>query len=364
MKAAVLYELKTPLRVEDVDLDPPRAHEVRVKIAANGVCHSDWSVIHGVLRSPLPVVLGHEGAGVVDEVGPEVTLVKPGDHVVLSFAPYCGRCYYCALGRPVLCENMRIVMGKGTLLDGTCRLKKAGRDLFHMAGLSSFAQYAVVSEVACVRIPESVPLDRACLVGCGVMTGVGAAINTARVEPGASAVVIGCGGVGLNVIQGCALAGAATIIGIDLVDRKLEYARQFGATHALNAGREDVVKAVRGLTDGRGADYAFEVIGLGKTIEQAYNLTRSGGTTVVVGAAAREETVTLPAWSFLGEKIIKGSLYGSTRPHVDIPRLIDLYVKKKLKLDELITRTYPLDQVNEAMAALEKGEVARSVVVM
>jgi S-(hydroxymethyl)glutathione dehydrogenase / alcohol dehydrogenase len=364
MKAAVLYELKTPLRVEDIDLDPPKSHEVRVKIAANGVCHSDYSVIHGVIRSALPVVPGHEGAGVVDEVGAGVTLVEPGDHVVLTFAPYCGRCYYCALGRPVLCENMRVVMGKGTLLDGTCRLRKKGKDVFHMAGLSSFAQYAVVSEIACVKIPRSVPFDRACLVGCGVMTGVGAAINTARVEPGASAVVIGCGGVGLNVIQGCVLAGAGTIIGVDLLDQKLEYARQFGATHTLNGARDDVVKTVRNLTDGRGADYAFEVIGLGKAIEQAYATTRPGGTTVVVGAAAREETVTIPAWSFLGEKVIKGSVYGSTRPHVDIPRLIDLYTKKKLKLDELVTRTYPLDQVNEAMAALEKGEVARSVVVM
>jgi S-(hydroxymethyl)glutathione dehydrogenase/alcohol dehydrogenase len=364
MKAAVLYELKTPLRVEEVDLEPPKAHEVRVKIAANGVCHSDYSLIHGVIRSSLPVVPGHEGAGIVDEVGPGVTLVGPGDHVVLSFAPYCGRCYYCALGRPVLCENMRLIMGKGTLLDGTCRLKKNGQDVFHMAGLSSFAQYAVVPEPACVRIPKSVPLDRACLVGCAVMTGVGAAINTARVEPGASAVVIGCGGVGLNVIQGCVLAGASTIVGVDLLDRKLDYARQFGASHTLNPGRDDVVKSVRRLTDGRGADYGFEVIGLGKAIEQAYAATRPGGTTVVVGAAAREESVTIPAWTFMGEKLIKGSVYGSTRPHIDIPRLIDLYTKKKLKLDELVTRQYALDEVNEAMVALEKGEVARSVVVM
>lgn len=364
MNAAVLYALNAPLSVEQVDLDPPKAHEVRVKVVANGVCHSDYSVIHGVLRLPLPVVLGHEGAGIVDEVGPEVSLIRSGDHVVLSFAPYCGRCYYCAQGRPVLCDNMRTVMGKGTLLDGTCRLKKNGRDIFHMVGLSSFAQYAVVPEIACVRIPDDVALDRACLVGCGVMTGVGAVINTARVEPGASAVVIGCGGVGLNVIQGCVLAGAGTIIGVDLLDRKLEYARQFGATHTLNPGCDDVLKTVRRLTEGRGADYAFEVIGLGKTIEQAYACTRPGGTTVVVGAASREETVTIPAWSFMGEKVIKGSVYGSTRPHVDIPRLIDLYTKKKLKLDELVTRTYALDQVNDALAALERGEVARSVVVM
>lgn len=364
MKAAVLYELKTPLKVEDVDLDNPKRGEVRVKIHANGVCHSDYSVIHGILRSPLPVVPGHEGAGVVEEVGPDVTLVKPGDHVVLSFAPYCGHCYYCSIGRPVLCDNMRVTMGKGTLLDGTCRLKKNGKPVHHMAGLSSFAQYAVVAEISCIKIPDNVPFDKACLVGCGVMTGVGAAINTAKVAPGTSAVVIGCGGVGLNTIQGCALAGAATIIAVDLMDNKLEYAKQFGATHTINPGKQDLVKTVRSLTEGRGADYAFEVIGLGKTIEQAYACARQGGVTIVVGAPSREDTVTIPASSLLTEKEIKGSLYGSARPRVDMPRLIDLYMKKKLKLDELVSRTYSLDEVNDAMTALEKGEVARSVVVM
>lgn len=364
MKAAVLYELDTPLKVEDVDLDGPKSREVRVKIAANGVCHSDYSVIHGVLRSRLPVVLGHEGAGIVEEIGPDVDLVKPGDHVVLSFAPYCGHCYYCAIGRPVLCVNMRLTMGKGTLLDGTCRLKKDGKEIHHMAGLSSFAQYAVVPEVSCIKIPDDVPLDKACLVGCGVMTGVGAAINTAKVEPGSSTVVIGCGGVGLNVIQGCALAGAGTIIAVDLMDNKLEYAKEFGATHTINPSREDVVKTVRSLTEKRGADYAFEVIGLGKTIEQAYACARQGGITIVVGAPSREDTVTIPASSLLTEKIIKGSVYGSCRPQVDIPRLVQLYMNKKLKIDELVTRTYALDEVNDALTALEKGEVARSVVVM
>lgn len=364
MKAAVLYKLKTPLRVEDIDLDSPKAGEVRVKIVANGVCHSDYSMIHGVLRSPLPVVPGHEGAGIVEEVGPDVNMVAPGDHVVLSFAPYCGHCYYCAQGSPVLCVNMRTIMGKGTLLDGTCRLSRNGRPIHHAAGLSSYAQHAVVPELACVKIPDDVPLDKACLVGCGVMTGVGAAINTAAVRPGTSAVVIGCGGVGLNVIQGCALAGAAVIIAVDLMDNKLEYAQEFGATHTLNPSRDELTKAVRRLTDGRGSDYAFEVIGFGRTIEQAYACTRQGGTTVVVGAPAREETVSIPAFSLLNEKKLQGSVYGSARPHVDMPRLIQLYMQGKLKIDELITRTYPLDDVNAAMTALEKGEVARSVIVM
>lgn len=364
MKAAVLYERKAPVKVEAVDLDPPRAGEVLVKVVANGVCHSDYSVIHGVVPLPLPVVLGHEGAGIVEEVGSGVTLAKPGDHVVLSAIPYCGQCYYCSLGEFVQCDNTAVVMGRGTMPDGTCRLCKNGTALHHMVGLSSMAEYAVVAERACIRIPSEIPLQSACLVGCGVMTGVGAAINTANVGAGSSAVVIGCGGVGVNVIQGCVLAGAATIIAVDLLDNKLEAAAQFGATHTINPQRQDVLKTVRSLTDGRGADYAFEVIGLGKTIEMAYACVRRRGMAVVVGAAAREDRVTLPAASFLSEKILKGSAYGSSRPRVDLPRLIDLYVKKKLKLDELVTHTYSLDEVNEAMTALEKGEVVRSVIVM
>jgi NDMA-dependent alcohol dehydrogenase len=364
MKAAVLYQYKTPLKVEDVDLDAPKAGEVRVKIVANGICHSDYSVVHGVLRALLPVVLGYEGAGIVEEVGPEVTLVKPGDHVVLSLAPYCGHCYYCAIGRPVLCDNMRLTMGKGLMLDGTTRVKKNGTAIYQLAALGSLAQYAVVPAMACVKVADTVPLERVCLVGCGVMTGVGAAINTAKVEPGSSAVVIGCGGVGLNVIQGCALAGAGTIIGVDLLDNKLAYAKQFGATHTINPSRQELFKTVRSLTEGRGADYAFEVIGLGKTIEQAYGCTRQGGTTIVVGAASRDDSVTIPAASLLTEKVLKGSAYGSSRPQVDLPKLIGLYMNKKLKLDELVTRTYPLEDVNAALTALEKGEVARSVIVM
>ena len=364
MKAAVLYEYETPLKVEDVDLDNPNAREVRVKIAANGVCHSDYSVIHGVIRSKLPVVPGHEGAGIVEEVGSAVTLVKPGDHVVLSLAPYCGHCFYCSIGRFVLCNNMFMTMVKGTMVDGTCRLKKDGKDLYHMAGVSSFAEYAIIDEAACIKIPDEVPLEKACLVGCGVMTGVGAAINTAKVEPGSSVVVIGCGGVGLNVIQGSVLAGASTIIAVDLIDSKLEYATQFGATHTINPNGQELVKTVRKLTDGRGADYAFEVIGLSQTVEQAYACTRQAGTTIVVGVGGRQDNVSIPMASFMTEKTIKGSGYGSSRPRVDIPRLISLYMDKKLKLDELVTQTYALDEVNDAMTALEKGEVARGVVVM
>ena len=362
MKAAVLYEVDTPLKVEEVDLDNPKRGEVRVRIVANGVCHSDYSIIHGVLRSPLPMVPGHEGAGIVEEVGPNVSLVKPGDHVVLSLAPYCGHCYYCAIGKQNLCVNMFQTMVKAAMVDGTCRLKKNGKDIHHMAGISSFAEQAVVAEQACIKVPDEVPLDVVCLIGCGVMTGVGAAINTAQVEPGSSAVVIGCGGVGLNVIQGCVLAGASTIIGVDLLDNKLDYALQFGATQTINPSRDELVRSVRKLTGGRGADYAFEVIGLSQTVEQAYACTRQAGTTIVVGAGSRRDTVSIPMGTFLTEKIIKGSGYGSARPHIDMPRLVEHYRNGRLKLKELITRTYALEEVNEAMTALEKGEVARSVV--
>jgi S-(hydroxymethyl)glutathione dehydrogenase/alcohol dehydrogenase len=364
MKAAVLYERKTPLKVEQVDLDAPHAGEVRVKVVANGVCHSDYSVIHGVVPLPVPIVLGHEGAGIVEEIGTGVTLVKPGDHVLLSAIPYCGNCYYCSLGEFVQCDNMAAVMARGTMADGTSRLRKNGTPLHHMVGLSTMAEYAVVAERACVKLPPEVSLATACLVGCGVMTGVGAAINTARVAAGSSAVVIGCGGVGMNVIQGCALAGANTIIAVDLLDYKLEAARQFGATHTINPQREDALKVIRSLTEGRGADYAFEVIGTGKTIEMAYAAVRRRGTAIVVGAAAREDRVTLPAASFLAEKTLKGSAYGSSRPRVDLPRLIGLYTQGKLKLDELVTKTFTLDEVNDAMTALEKGEVVRSVLLM
>ena len=298
MKAAVLYEVDTPLKVEDVDLDSPKSGEVRVRIVANGVCHSDYSIIHGVLRSPLPMVPGHEGAG---------------------------HCYYCAIGKQNLCVNMFQTMVKAAMIDGTCRLKKNGKDIHHMAGISSFAEQAVVAEQACIKVPEDVPLDVVCLVGCGVMTGVGAAMNTAQVEPGSSAVVIGCGGVGLNVIQGCVLAGASTIIGVDLLDNKLDYALQFGATHTINPEKAELVRSVRKLTGGRGADYAFEVIGLSRTVEQAYACTRQAGTTIVVGAGSRRDTVSIPMGTFLTEKIIKGSGYGSARPHLDMPRLVEHY---------------------------------------
>jgi S-(hydroxymethyl)glutathione dehydrogenase/alcohol dehydrogenase len=361
MKAAVLYEPRKPLVIEDLKLAPPKAGEVRVKVAANGACHSDLHVMTGDMRMPLPLVLGHEGAGIVAETGAGVTSVKEGDHVVLSFSPVCGYCHYCTQGRPNLCETRP--KGLGTLMDGTTRLSKNGTEIFHFSYASTFAEEAVVPESCTIKIRDDVPLDRACFVGCGTMTGIGAAINTAKVRPGASVAVIGCGGVGLNVIQGAALAGARDIIAIDLLPNKLELAKVFGATQFVNPSQDDAHKAVMDLTRGRGADYAFEVISTPKTIEMAFRMTARGGTCVIVGVSPDGARISLnPNVFTLMEKRLIGSYYGSTRPRIDMPLLIDLYMDKKIKIDELVSRTFPLEGVNEAYDLLRKGEVSRSVI--
>ncbi|GIX46128.1 MAG: alcohol dehydrogenase [Candidatus Tectimicrobiota bacterium] len=361
MKAAVLYEPGTPLVIEEVQLDPPKAGEVKVRVAANGACHSDLHVMTGDMRMPMPIVLGHEAAGIVAEVGPGVTSVREGDHVVLSFSPVCGTCYYCTQGRPQLCE--RKPPQPGVLLDGTTRLHKNGQPIYHFAFTAAFAEETVVPESCVIKIREDIPLDRACLVGCGVMTGVGAAINTAQVRPGSSVAVIGCGGVGLNVVQGAALAGARRIIAIDLLDAKLELAKVFGATDTINPTRDEPWQAVRDLTEGRGVDYAFEVISTPKTIELAFKMTAPGGVCTIVGVSPEKARISLNPNVFVGmEKTLKGSYYGSARPRLDMPRLLDLYMQGRLKIDELVSRTVPLEQVNEAYALLQKGEVARSVI--
>jgi S-(hydroxymethyl)glutathione dehydrogenase/alcohol dehydrogenase len=361
MKAAVLYEPGKPLVIEDLKLAPPKAGEVRVKIAANGCCHSDLHVMTGDMRMPLPIVLGHEGAGIVQEVGPGVSSVKEGDHVVLSFSPVCGHCFSCTQGTPHLCETRPKSLG--TLLDGTTRLQKNGTDIFHFAFTASFAEETVVPESCAIKIRNDMPLDRACFVGCGTMTGMGAAINTAQVQPGTTVAVIGCGGVGLNVIQGAALAGARQIIAIDLLQNKLDFAKTFGATHFVNPSKDDAFKAVMDLTGGRGVDYAFEVISTAKTIELAFRMTARRGTCTIVGVSPEGARISLnPNVFTMMEKRLIGSYYGSTRPRIDMPRLVELYLEKKIKIDELISRTFPLEKVNEAYDLLKQGEVARSVV--
>ena len=356
MKAAVLYEPKTPLVIEELELDEPSHGEVMVRMVASGVCHSDWHVVKGEwVHMPLPTVLGHEGAGVIESVGPGVATVKPGDHVILSWRASCGLCEMCQKGWPNLCErpletaSMPRVRGKGT-------------EINRMAGLGTFGSYQVVPEVAAVPIDKDIPFAQAALVGCGVTTGVGAAINTAGVQPGTSVAVFGCGGVGLNCMQGSAIAGATTIIAVDLLDNKLELAKEFGATHTVNAAREDPVERIRELTGGKGAHYAFEAIGLvEKPFVQSILCTRRRGITVWVGHAPFDTPVTIDARDLMMEKTVIGSMYGSARPRLEFPRLLELYKSGALKLDELISRRFPLEEVNEAFEVLAKGEVARSV---
>ena len=360
MRAAVLYEVGGPLAIEELTLLPPKEGEVRVRFAASGVCHSDLHYIKGDRPYPKPVVLGHEGAGIVEEVGPGVTRAQAGDHVILSFVPACGRCKDCVNGRPNLC-GVRYRLN-GNLPDGTTRLRKGSQEIKHFACVSSFGEQAIVPEGSLVPIPDNIPLDKAALVGCCVTTGVGAALWTARVEPGSSVVVIGCGGVGLNVIQGAALAGAEQIIAVDVLPNKLQYAREFGATLAINARDADPVEAVRDLTGGEGVDYAFEVIGLTQTAQQALLCTRRGGKAIIVGVIRHGEQLTIDPDFLHQDRMLLGCTYGSANMHAAMPKIVDLYLAKKLKLDELVSRTYRLDEINAAFAALEQGEVARSII--
>ncbi len=362
-KAAVLFEVGKKLEIREVEVQQPQAGEVLIRMAAGGVCHSDLHVMTGHLIAALPAILGHEGSGIVEDVGPGVTSVRPGDHVIPLWRLSCGECEYCTGGRPALCPAGTQIRMTGRLLDGTSRFKLDGKEIKHFAGVSSFSEYSVVPESAVVKIPNDLPLERAALLGCAVITGVGAAINAARVKPGSSVAVFGAGGVGLNVIQGAAIAGAEKIIAVDLLENKLEYARRFGATHTVNASAGNPVEQVRALTGGRGVDYAFEVIGLPATMRQAYDSLAKRGMAVVVGVTPMTTEVSVPVMSLVfEERVLTGSVYGSSRPRLDILKLIDLYRAGKLKLDELLTRTYPFEQINAAYDALERGEVARSVV--
>jgi S-(hydroxymethyl)glutathione dehydrogenase / alcohol dehydrogenase len=313
-----------------------------------------------VLPIPPPVVLGHEGAGIVEEVGSAVKDLKPGDHVVLSWVENCGKCHYCTSGHDHLCDTGI----RSSMAGQESVFEKDGIDIARMAGVASFAERTVVRATACIKIAEDVPLDRACLVGCGVMTGVGAAINTAKVRPGETVAVFGCGGVGLNVIQGAALCGASRIIAVDLSPSKLELAKTFGATDVVNGKDGNAPDQIRELTGGLGVDYAFEVIGIPSVITEAFMSLKRGGKVIVVGVTPMGEMVQIPGQMIaLEEKSVIGSLYGSANMKRDMPRLVDLYLGKKLKLDELVSKRIKLEAVNEAFADMEKGAVARSVIV-
>jgi Zn-dependent alcohol dehydrogenase len=359
MKAAVCYEFGAPLVIEDVQIDPPREGEVKVAIAACAICHSDLSWIRGKWGGQLPLVAGHEAAGVVAEVGPGVKNVRPGERVVVYLRRSCGRCHFCGRGRPFHCETQ-------VALDRETRLHNSkGQPLVQSLRTAAFAECAVVDQSQVVAVAPEVPLDRACLLACGVVTGVGATLNTVRVEPGSDVVVVGTGGVGVNCIQGAALASAGRIIAVDVRDNKLQAARLFGATHTVNAAREDAVAAVRALTDNRGADYAFVAVGNSRAISQATLLTGKGGVTVVVGMPGDDDVnITINAHVLTEGRAVVGSLVGSTRLDVDVPRLTEWYRQGRLKLDELITNRYPLERINEALESMERGEALRNVIIL
>ena len=361
MKAAILYKANTPLEVVEVQQQGAQAGEARVRVKAAGVCHSDWHIINGDWTLPLPMVLGHEAAGIVEDVGAGVANVKPGDHVIFSFRPQCGRCLYCSIGRSILCDGHQ--SARWAMLDGTCRLQRDGQDIFQMARIGTFAESVVCPAEMLVPIRKEMPWPQAALVGCCVPTGVGAVTSCARVEAGASVLVIGCGGVGLNVVQGARLAGAGMIVACDLLDSKLGYAKEFGATHTFNGKQDNIVERVRELTAGRGVDYAFDAIGGEQTTLQILDAIRPGGVAVIVGMAAMSVRAPVtPYMMALQEKTLKGTMYGSVRPPVDFPRLVELYLDGRLKLDQLVSRTYKLDEINDGFKALTSGQVARGVV--
>lgn len=363
--AAILYESAKPLVIEEVEVLPPQTGEVMVRMKAAGVCHSDLHVMKGDLPMPLPIILGHEGAGVVEAVGPGVTSVAPGDSVIPIWRASCGRCEYCLSGRPALCDMGTAMRFTGLMPDGATRFRNSrGDSIRHYAGVSTFSSLSTMPEAAVVKIDAEFPLWKAALIGCGVITGVGAVTHAARVTPGASVAVFGCGGIGLNIIQGARLVSAGPILAIDRHAGKEVHARRLGATHFIDASATDPVQAVKELTGGRGVDFAFEAIGLPEPIEQAYDSLKKGGTCVVSGICRADARAAINVNQLVyAEKTLRGTLYGSTRPRTDLLNLIGLHRCGQLQLDELLTRTWKLEQINEAYAALERGEVARSLIV-
>ncbi|TVS18772.1 MAG: Zn-dependent alcohol dehydrogenase [Gammaproteobacteria bacterium] len=357
MKAAVLREVNKPLEIEDVQISKPGPREVLVRTVAAGVCHSDLHFANGSYPYPLPAILGHESAGIVEQVGSMVTYVKPGDHVITCLSAFCGHCEYCLTGHMSLCQEPELHRGEGE----EPRLGKTEAPIAQFLNLSSYAEQMLLHEHAIVKIREDMPMDRAALIGCAVTTGVGAVIHTAKVEPGSTVCVIGAGGIGLSAINGAAIAGAGRIIAVDMVPSKLELARKFGATDVINAKDKDVVGEIVEMTGG-GVHYSFEAIGLKATAEQAFKMLRPGGTATIIGMIPVGVSIELHGVEFLAERKIQGSNMGSNRFRVDMPRFVDFYLAGKLHLDDMISRRIRLEDVNEGLAALEKGELARSVI--
>jgi len=370
-KAAVIREMglaqpyaqSKPLKIEEVEVAPPAGREVLVRVRAASLCHSDPSTINGNRPRPMPMILGHEAAGGVVECGPGVNDLKAGDHVVMVFAPSCGECIACKEGHPGRCEPGQMANGAGTLLGGV-RLSQNGAPVYHHVGVSAFAEYAVVNRGSLVKIDNQLPLDQAALFGCAVLTGVGAALNTARVFPGARVAVVGLGGVGLNALFGAQVAGASQIIALDVHDDKLELAKKLGATDAVNAKDADAVAKVKALTSG-GVDFGFEMAGSVQAMELAYRVTRRGGTTVTAGLPHPDARWALQHVNLTAEeRTVKGSYVGSCVPPRDMPRYIDLYRKGKLPVDKLMSSHLPLEQINEGFDNLASGHTVRQIITL
>jgi S-(hydroxymethyl)glutathione dehydrogenase/alcohol dehydrogenase len=357
MKAAVCYEIGKPLVVEDVTLSEPGKGDVKIRLAATAICHSDIHDMKGELPGPMPFVGGHESAGYIDKVGAGVTSVKVGDPVVVSLLASCGHCYYCMTGLPHLCEN-RFTPSKEPRLRN-----KKGQPLSPKGNVGGFAEYVVVNESQVVKVPKEIPLDRAALLACGVITGFGGVVNRAKVRPFQSVVVMGAGGVGINAIQGAAYVGAYPIIAVDVLDSKMKMAMDFGATHMVNAKREDAADAIRKLTGGRGAEFVFVTVGSVAAIKQGMSFTGQRGTTVLIGLPNfRDQLSFSPLEMIPSEKNLIGGFMGATNLKIDIPNLVTMYQTGRLKLDEIITGRFPLERINEAMALTEKGEGLRNVI--
>lgn len=371
-KAAVLREIgkpapyaeSRPLVVEELDLDRPGDGEVLVRVKAAGLCHSDLSVINGDRPRPMPMALGHEAAGVVEELGPGVDDLEPGDHVVMVFVPSCGHCLPCMEGRPALCEPGGAANAVGTLLSGARRLRRDGEEINHHLGVSAFAELVVVSRRSLIKIDRDLPFDEAALFGCAVLTGVGAVVNTARVPPGATVAVVGLGGVGLNALLGANLVGARRVVAVDVLDEKLSLARQLGATDTFNAADADCVGRVRDATGG-GVDYTFEMAGSVRALDLAYRITRRGGTTVTAGLAPPQHEFALQQVSLVAEeRTLKGSYIGSCVPLRDVPRFIELYRQGRLPVDRLLSDRIGFDDLNAAFDRLAAGQAVRQILVL
>lgn len=362
-RAAVLSAARTPMTIETVTSAPLKTDDVLVRIRAAGLCHTDLEVIDGGLRFPMPIVLGHEAAGVVEAVGPNARGVKPGDRVVLSWNPHCGHCFYCDRSLPILCEGYLEEGPKAFSFDGEPRaFRQDGSALRQLMFLGAFGEYCIVPAQQAIAVPDELPFDRACLIGCGVMTGAGAAMNVASIRHGDCVMVIGCGAVGLAAVQGARLAGAEKVIAVDLDDAKLELARRMGATHGVNARNEDAVAFARAQTGGRGADVVLESAGSPAAFRVTAEAVRPGGEVIWLGKIDVDKDVAFRWGSLMGEKRIRRSSYGGARPRRDFPLLARAYLDGRLMLDELISQRITLDEINEGFDALRRGETIRSVV--